>query len=100
MQNQLTAFEAFCGDEAGGLEVGPDRCGGELVSQIAERIDGNFTSDLAFQLGFLLLRVVPERRFRDRNACRCIPDGLYAEELPRELDPIDLQSLRQCVCVD
>ena len=59
MQNQLTAFEAFCGDEAGGLERGSDRCGGELVSQIAKRFDGDFTGDLAFQSGFLLFRVVP-----------------------------------------
>ena len=59
MQNQLTAFEAFCGEEAGGLERGSDRCGGELVSQIAKRFDGDFTGDLAFQSGFLLFRVVP-----------------------------------------
>ena len=100
MQYQLTALEAFCGDEAGCHEVGSDRCGGELVSQITERFDRNFTGDLAFQFGFLLLRVVPERCFRDRNACRCEPDGLNAEELPGELNPIDFQSLRQCVCVD
>lgn len=59
MQNQLTTFEAFCGDKTGGLERGSDRCDGELVSQIAKCFDGNFTSDLAFQSGFLLLRVVP-----------------------------------------
>ena len=58
MQNQLTAFKAFCGEEAGGLERGTYRCGGELVSQIAKRFDGDFTGDLAFQIGFLLLGVV------------------------------------------
>ena len=58
MQNQLTAFEAFCGNEAGGLERSAYRCGGELVSQVAKRFDGDFTGDLAFQIGFLLLGVV------------------------------------------
>lgn len=96
MQNQLTAFEAFCGEEAGCLERGSDRCGGELVSQVAKRFDGNITGDLAFQFGFLLLRVVPQRCFRDRNAGRCVPERLNAEELPAELNPIDLQMRRQC----
>ena len=59
MQNQLATFQAFGGDEAAGLEFGSDRCGGKLVSQGAERFDGNFTGDLAFQSGFLLFRVVP-----------------------------------------
>jgi hypothetical protein len=58
MQNQLTAFKAFCGDEAGGFERGSDRCGGELVSQVAKRFDGDFAGDLAFQTGFVLLGVV------------------------------------------
>ena len=99
MQNQLTAFEAFCGDEAGGLERGSDRCGGELVSQVAKRFDGDFTGDLAFQIGFVLLGVVFKRCFRHRNACRCVPEWLYAKKLPAELNPIDLQMLRQCFCV-
>jgi len=58
VQNQLATFKAFCGDEAGSLERGAYRCGGELVSQIAKRFNGNFTGDLAFQIGFLLLGVV------------------------------------------
>ena len=58
VQNQLTAFEAFCGKKAGSLDGGAYRCGGELVSQIAKRFDGNFTVDLAFQIGFALLGVV------------------------------------------
>ncbi len=58
MQNQLTTFEAFGGDEAAGLEFGSDRCGGKLVSQGAERFDGDFTGNLTFQSGFLLFRVV------------------------------------------
>ena len=59
MQNQLTTLQAFRGEEAGGLERGSDRCGGELVSQIAKRFNRDFTGDLAFQSGFLLFRVVP-----------------------------------------
>ena len=92
----MTAFKAFCGEEAGCLERRADRCGGELVSQFAKRFDRYVTGDLAFQFGFLLLGVVSQRRFRDRNAGRCVPERLDAEELPAELNPIDLQMRRQC----